>query len=258
LFPVYPNVMLEEVLQSYANPVAREQLVGQWLPMILATAPRLCADLVTIFRRELVMGRGAGASIFMKRAEETHIREQLQTLPLDGSWSLMHETEEERKTVRETKLARRATSLEMRGEVAKKARALGTKIESGLVPQGFHPTHSELVEFMGRRLVERFVSTTNADRLIREWLRRRERYPFFTQFAEDVVFQELHFMTNHDSKVDVNAQPDLEILAHLLQADVVVTNETGFMKEAFTSIWKPRGKMLLDCEQFAWLLERRA
>ena len=38
---------------------------------------------------------------------------------------------------------------------------------------------------------------------------------------------------------------------HLLHADVLVSNETGFLKHAFGQIWLPQGKVLFTSEQFA-------
>ena len=51
---------------------------------------------------------------------------------------------------------------------------------------------------------------------------------------------------------------DPEILAHLLRADAIVSNETGFLKKAFEAIWKPRGKLLLTSDEFARHLQRMA
>ena len=36
------------------------------------------------------------------------------------------------------------------------------------------------------------------------------------------------------------AQPDLDIMTHLLHADMFVSNEAGFAKKAFNDIWTPR------------------
>ena len=40
-------------------------------------------------------------------------------------------------------------------------------------------------------------------------------------------------------------------MTHLLHADVLVSNETGFLKHAFGQIWLPQGKVLFTSEQFA-------
>ena len=53
----------------------------------------------------------------------------------------------------------------------------------------------------------------------------------------------------------MNAQIDLDILTHLTRADIVVTNETGFMRQAFDDIWRPQGKRIFASEEFASYLD---
>ena len=248
--------MIEEMLQSYGSAVARPRLLGEWLPMILETAPRLCDDLVSIFRKELVQGRGPNAAIYMPTANEQKVREHLKSIPADGSWELMGVTRDERHDAALQRKARRESSKEMRQEVAKRARLHGLKITPNSIPHTFKPGKEELVEFMGRSLLQKFVAPSGWQSLFSTWRRRKDYYPFFTQFAEDVVFQEVHFMTDHESAIDVNAQADLEILAHLLRADAVVSNELGFLKRAFAANWKSKRKTLFTSDEFAQHLRR--
>jgi hypothetical protein len=109
---------------------------------------------------------------------------------------------------------------------------------------------------MGRTLLQKFVAPSGWQSLFSSWHRRKSYYPFFTQFAEDVVFQEVHFMTNHESAIDLNAQADLEILAHLLRADAIVSNELGFLKKAFAANWQSKRKTLFTSDEFAQHLRR--
>ena len=255
---IYPNVAVEEVLHSYSSEVKRSHLVTDWLPMILATAPHQCDDQVSIFRKELVQGLGPRASIYMPGSRSRRVRDHIAQIPPDGSWELMGETKVEREEADAKRTARREASKEMRLEVARRKKLLGLKVTPNSIPETFTPGREELVEFMGRALVQKIVRSSRWPTIFSMWRRRKDYYPFFTQFAEDVVFQEVHFMTNQDSSIDINAQADLEILAHLLRADAIVSNETGFLKKAFEAIWKPRGKLLLTSDEFARHLQRMA
>lgn len=248
--PIYPGVMIEEVLQSYGSPLARPQLLADWIPMILDTAPRLCDDLVSIFRKELVQGRGPNAMIFMPAPKERQVRDQLTSIPADGSWDLMDATRLEREDAQRKRVARRETSKDMRQVVARQARQRGLKIVPGSIPATFTPGKEDLVELMAKALLQKFVSPNGWQSLFAAWRRRKGHYPFFTQFAQDVVFQEVHFMTDHASGIDINAQADLEILMHLLRADAIVSNETGFLKEAFSANWRQKGKVLFTSNEF--------
>lgn len=63
-------------------------------------------------------------------------------------------------------------------------------------------------------------------------------------------------MEDQSSPIDVNAQPDLDLMTHLLSADALITNEKGFMRRAFDDLWRPRGKVLFTSEEFATFLRR--
>jgi hypothetical protein len=63
-------------------------------------------------------------------------------------------------------------------------------------------------------------------------------------------------MTRPNDKIDLNAQADLDLMTHLLRADVLVSNEEGFLRKAFDDLWRPRGKVLFTSEEFARFIER--
>jgi len=46
-------------------------------------------------------------------------------------------------------------------------------------------------------------------------------------------------------------QADLDLMTHRLRADALVSNETGFLRNAFHDIWRPRGKVLFTSREFA-------
>ena len=60
----------------------------------------------------------------------------------------------------------------------------------------------------------------------------------------------------HNEPLDRNAQVDYELLAYLTWADLVVSNDEGFFRRAFETMWKPRGKRLESAESFADLARR--
>ena len=45
-------------------------------------------------------------------------------------------------------------------------------------------------------------------------------------------------------------------MAHLLHAEVLVSNEKGFLRTAFDDIWKPRGKGLMTGLEFLQYLNK--
>jgi hypothetical protein len=254
--PIYSAVMIEETLRSYASPKTRIDLLGSWLPFILETTPRLCDDLESIWHKELVQGCRSESAMYMRPSKYRSVVQELKHIPADGSWPVLRMAAIEIQSEWLRKKARRDNSLEMRAEVRKLAKEAGitkhVRHDVGLVSE----ERVRLMKMLGRSLIERFVSPNNWRSIANQWTRNTDSYPFFTQFVNNAIFQELLFITDHSVQVDANAQADLDILTCLIQADVVVTNESGFMRTAFEKIWRPRGKVMFTSDQFTEFLRR--
>lgn len=254
--PVYTAVFLEETLRSYASPATRQDLLTRWLPFIVTTAHRFCDDLPSIWRRELVQGRGRDASIFMSAKVQESLLAHLTSIPSDGTWDFFGETQTERDADVAKSIARRNNSKAMRKEVSQLIREMnvqGTPSDALPLSAG---VKAHLVVVLGYGLIERYVAPKDWRAVGTRWARDRNNYPFFTQFVENAVYQETHFMTDHTARIDSNAQADLDILTHLLRAETLVTDETGFMRTAFEALWRPRGKVVFNSMEFAEFLRK--
>jgi len=254
--PIYSGVFLEETLRSYASPTIRQDLLTRWLPFIIASALRFCDDLPSIWRRELLQGRGRDASIFMSAKVQENLLAHLANIPKDGTWDFFGETKMERDADVAKSIARRNNSKEMRKEVSSLLHNMGIQgAPSDALPLSAE-VHAHLVVHLGYGLIQRYVTPKDWRAVGTRWARDRNSYPFFTQFAENAVYQEMRFMTDHTASIDLNAQADLDILTHLLRADALVTNETGFMRTAFEDLWRARRKTIFDSSEFAAFLRK--
>lgn len=56
--------------------------------------------------------------------------------------------------------------------------------------------------------------------------------------------------------IDLNAQADMDVMTHFLHADVLVSNETRFMRTAFDEVWRPKGKVLFTSPEFAAFIQK--
>ena len=65
-----------------------------------------------------------------------------------------------------------------------------------------------------------------------------------------------HHAATRPDAIDLNAQADLDVMTHLLHADVLVSNETKFLRTAFDDLWRPRRKVLLTAKDFAAFLAK--
>jgi hypothetical protein len=101
-------------------------------------------------------------------------------------------------------------------------------------------------------LIQAKDKTAVADR----WARNKSFYPYFTEFVYDMLYIAYYAMTKPNAAIDLNAQADLNVMAHLLHAEVLVSNEKGFLRTAFDEIWKPRGKVLMTGPEFLQYLSK--
>ena len=188
--------------------------------------------------------------MYMRPSKYRSVVQELKHIPADGSWQVLHTAAIEIQSECLRKKARRDNSLEMRAEVRKLAKegGIAKHLRQGV---GLVKEESEhLMKMLGPSLIKRFVSPNNWRPISNQWMRNTDSSPFFTQFVKNAIFQEMLFITDHSVRVDMNAQADLDILTCLLQADVLVTNESGFMRTAFEHIWRPRGKVIFTSDEF--------
>jgi hypothetical protein len=242
LVPVFPAVMMEETLRAYHGQ-SRGYLLDEWLPFILETQAQFCVELPEIWRRELVLRKGAGASEYLAKPYQRNLVGVLKTLPADGSSSMIADAQQVWLRDDDKRKAIRLAILDLRKHpLPKSARPIDETL-----PQ---------LRFNAARHLLTFVTPHKsvARDLLARWRLAEQDYPFFTQAVDDLLFQPMLPLVDHTAAVDQNARPDLEILSHLVRADVLVTNESRFMARAFDELWKPRGKLRYTSIEFAAFL----
>ena len=65
-----------------------------------------------------------------------------------------------------------------------------------------------------------------------------------------------HATTKSNDKIDLNAQADLDLMTHLLHANALVSNEAGFLHQAFEDLCRPRGKVIFTSQQFVDFIQK--
>ncbi len=251
--PVYGHVFLEETLRAYGNEAKREALVTRWLPFMFSSASRICNDFNFIWHQEVVEGRGPRAQIYLMNRKFMRIVDRFSQIPLDGSWKAWHETKEERAAENAKRLAQRELHKEMRQTVAdwRKAVRYHPKRHGTFDLEKYFDSE---VEHMGRTFIGSVVPCKRARVVSNRWARSKEGYPFFTACMIGMLYMGQYAMTQADKAIDLNAQADLFLMTHLLHSDVLVSNETGFLRQAFNDLWRPWGKVLLTSAEFDALL----
>ena len=89
------------------------------------------------------------------------------------------------------------------------------------------------------------------------WAGHKDRCPFFTAWVKGILYSDFyaaHYKGHKGLKIDEHPQADIEHLLYLEQADVLVSEDKKFMRQAFIDLYRDRGKQywtLDDLEQWA-------
>ena len=77
---------------------------------------------------------------------------------------------------------------------------------------------------------------------LRRWANERERCPYFTAWAKGLLYLQFYAARYPNMKIDEHGQADIEHLMYLEHADVMVSEETTFLRQAFLDLYEHRGK----------------
>jgi hypothetical protein len=252
--PIYGHVFIEETLRAYGSAGKRDQLVTRWLPFIASTCDCICNDFNGIFHDELVRGRGPNARKFMQRRDYERFKQRFPQAPLDGTWGVWHATKAERDLEDQKRADQRIISKEIRAEVVGWKKAIDYRSKKHGLPNFRSYVQTE-IDHAGREFIFTCINTRSPGELANRWSRNKNFYPYFTEFVYNMLYMGFYAMTKPNAVLDLNAQADLNVMVHLLQGDVLVSNEQGFLRTAFDELWKARGKVLMTGPQFLEYIE---
>jgi hypothetical protein len=256
IVPVYSDALIEETLNAYMIERKRDDLIKRWLPFIVDTAgQKICKLLDSIWHEELVQGRGLNARIFMTRRDYERFVEGISSIPMDGSWELWHSSQSERDIEKKKRASMREVLGLMRQEIADRPKSAGYHSEKyGASNLGIF-LESE-VDYTGDQLIHSIFKANGPHAISGRWSRAKKQYPYFSQFVVNNLYMAYHAMTKSNNALDENAQVDLDLMTRLLHADVLVSNEKGFLKCAFNDLWRPQRKVLFTSSEFADFMQK--
>ncbi len=243
---IYPPITLDELLRSYQFEQIRPHLIDRWLPFVINTTSGFCLELREIWHHELVRGSGINAPFFKDGKRVAKIERQLQTLPRDGTWPVVLMTQAERDSI--------AIGKKMLREQSKAIRKQFESDDAWIA--ALYSSNPELVRHLGLGYIKQQLRAKNSHVLSSQWLRNPDRYPYVTQAVKNAMFMFAYSVADKSAAIDINAQADLDVMTYLLSADILVTNEKKFMKSAFDKMWRPKGKILFDLDEFIGFLNK--
>ena len=89
---------------------------------------------------------------------------------------------------------------------------------------------------------------------LKRWADERERCPYFTRWAKGLLYLQFYAARYPNLKIDEHGQADIEHLIYLEHADILVSEEITFLRQAFLDLYDQRGKWywtLDELEQWA-------
>lgn len=237
-------VFLEETLLLLQGNMAE---VRKQLPFILSICNgRWFLERDRLWREELVKNKGRAANVYyntkQRKQEERLLLDFIKGDSIDGYEKVIAAIDEGRRI----QAFQHSTFKSLREGMAKFNRTNPGQKHA-------RPTFKEycaaLFEETGRKAIKDMVITKN-ENLADMWSRNPVDYPYFTSMVEGMLYAAFYALTEHSKGIDKNAQMDIEHLVHLNDADIVVSCDERFMKDAFRELWEPRGKRYFSTEQF--------
>jgi hypothetical protein len=244
---------LDELIQSYGSARA----ATSWREH-LRYAVQICnggmfSPVDDIWRSELVDRQGTYSRHLLPHASFVGFQGTLlqiaDTGDLSQEWA---ESEPERMDTRRKKTKQHAIFRGAREAVAQ-ARREG-KLRGTLTDYPFSDYLRSEFTRNGRALM-RVLGKERTAELANLWESNPADFPYYTAFVEGFVYSQYYAAMEHNGRLDGNEQADYEQLAHLIWADVVVSDDEAFFRRAFDVLWKPRGKRMESAQSFAELLE---
>ncbi|MCI0424199.1 MAG: hypothetical protein L0312_34160 [Acidobacteria bacterium] len=158
-----------------------------------------------------------------------------------------------RKHTQTKKDNQKAISRKMREKVAVAIK--GRPVSGSLKDYTFAQFRRAEFERTGRQLMD-LVDARRSGPLADQWVQCPKRFPFYSAFVEGFLYNGYYAIVEHNEPLDRNARTDYEQLAYLTWADLVVSDDQRFFRNAFQAIWKPRGKRLETSEGLVSLTQR--
>lgn len=252
----HTQTFLSETFAMYDRPASRAELLGQ-LPFTLGIANGgVFRPLGDILHDELVRGRGPHARVLCLPSELAGFG-QMAKDPASASeyWNAWLATAGERDEAYRKKSVQKQVYGEIRQEIGNTLKEQGHRQPLGNFRFEDHLVRT--LEENGRAIIGSQVPSKSSLALQNRWARHWERYPFMTAFAEAFAYTG-YYAAIQPGKIDRNAQPDYEQMLFLRHADILVSRDAGFLREAFLMLWKPRGKVLMTPDEFLTFVSRIA
>ena len=257
---IHTPILIEEIISEYGTNQASD---AAWRSHLEFAADSCNGGFFLsrpqIWYNEIVQGRGPFArSILPERKSRRYQRtrsdmvEHLKYLAATGDLAAAwQESTDERDDTYRKKENQRSIFRDVRVDTAKALRQQRLTRTQAQLP--FSTYLKSEFHRHGRLLMDQ-VHPNRPEYFADLWAASPQRFPYYSGFVEGFIYSLYYAALEQSAPLDRNAQADYEQLAYLVWADVIVSNDTRFLRRAFDALWRPRGKLLKTAEEFTEFL----
>lgn len=112
----------------------------------------------------------------------------------------------------------------------------------------FDNLYNNVIDDEGEYFIKHIFPSGSAT-LISDWKANKQKYPYFTFWIKGFVFTRYHNLTEPNAKIDLNAETDMAQLGYMQWADIIVSDDKKFQKDAFMCFYGDE-KKYLSLEEF--------
>jgi len=105
------------------------------------------------------------------------------------------------------------------------------------------------LDIAGRNFIENHLSINNIN-VYEKWKDSKSAYPYLTNFLILLLYSMFYVISEPNRKIDVNAVADITNLMFLTDTNIIVSNDQGFMKDAFEFLFSDRDRKYFSPEEF--------
>lgn len=140
----------------------------------------------------------------------------------------------------------RKIGVKIRNEVARQFRTInpGKKLSDVDVKEAWASMLQTQLNRFGEGLIvrKRLYQAGRKSDALRTWGNTKDRCPYFTNWVKGLLYTQFYAAYYSNSKIDEHSQADIQHLIYLEHADVLVSEEKAFMRQAFMDLYQESGK----------------
>ena len=136
----------------------------------------------------------------------------------------------------------------MRVKFPKMAKEKGKSLK--LFKGSFNDFLKNDIDVTGELIIKQHVDgLANKDKVISDWKKRKNMYPYFTQWVKLFLYIQFHAMVNQSEGIEKNAMLDIGQLTLMLNLDIFVSDDNSFMRSAFMQVYNV-DKKFMNLDEF--------